>query len=42
MMLGTNYPSKSYLPPEGTDLLKDVKSYLLNADITFGNLEGTV
>ena len=42
MMLGTNYPSKSYLPPEGTDLLKDVRSYLLNADITFGNLEGTV
>ena len=32
MMLGTNYPSKSYLPPEGTDLLKDVRSYLLNVN----------
>ena len=42
MMLGTNYPSKSYLPPEGTDLLKNVRSHLYNADITFGNLEGTV
>lgn len=42
MMLGTNYPSKSYLPPKGTDLLKDVRPYLLNADVTFGNLEGTV
>ena len=43
MMLGTNYPSKSYLPANGgDDMLKDVKSTLQNADVTFGNLEGTL
>ena len=43
MMLGTNYPSKSYLPSNGgDDMLKDVKDVLLNADVTFGNLEGTM
>lgn len=43
MMLGTNYPSASYLPPnDGRDLLADVKSILLSADVTFGNLEGTI
>ncbi len=43
MMLGTNYPSASYLPANGgKDLLKDVQSILLNADVTFGNLEGTL
>lgn len=43
MMLGTNYPSKSYLPANGgDDLLRDVQSILQNADVTFGNLEGTM
>lgn len=44
MMLGTNYPAvASYLPPnQGKDLLKDVAPWLQKADITFGNLEGTL
>lgn len=43
MMLGTNYPSPSYLPPNGgKDLLKDVEAVLKDADLTFGNLEGTL
>lgn len=43
MMLGTNYPSKAYLPPnDGKDLLTDVIDLLQNADVTFGNLEGTL
>lgn len=43
MMLGTNYPSKSYLPANGgKDLLKDVSPILKGADLTFGNLEGTI
>jgi len=42
MMLGTNYPDVSHLPPNGRNLLDPVKEYLRNADLTFGNLEGTV
>ncbi len=43
MMLGTNYPSKSYLPTNGgRELLSDVEGLLQNADLTFGNLEGTI
>lgn len=43
MMLGTNYPSKTYLPQDGGNgLLKDVSEILKNADVTFGNLEGTM
>ena len=43
MMLGTNYPSKNYLPPNGgDDLLRDVHGVLQNADVTFGNLEGVM
>ncbi len=43
MMLGTNYPSKSYLPPNGgKDLLADVQGLLVDADVTFGNLEGAL
>ena len=43
MMLGTNYPSASYLPPNGgKDLLADVEEVLLAADLTVGNLEGTI
>lgn len=43
MMLGTNYPSKSYLPANGgKDMLASVQDSLLVADVTFGNLEGTI
>ncbi|TAD99506.1 MAG: CapA family protein [Bacteroidetes bacterium] len=43
MMLGTNYPDANYLPPnKGNDLLAPVESILKDADITFGNLEGSV
>jgi hypothetical protein len=43
LMMGTDYPSAIYLPP-GNDckpLLNDVNAVLRDADITFGNLEGT-
>lgn len=43
MMLGTNYPSASYLPPDGgRGLLADVREILSSADIAFGNLEGAI
>lgn len=43
MMLGTNYPSASYLPPKGgTTMLAHTEAILQAADITFGNLEGTI
>ncbi len=43
IMLGTNYPNASYLPPhDGKKLLEPVKTALQNADVTFGNLEGTL
>lgn len=43
MMLGTNYPSASYLPPEGgRTMLAYVRDTLRKADVTFGNLEGTI
>ncbi|MGY8988621.1 MAG: CapA family protein, partial [Flavobacteriales bacterium] len=43
MMLGTNFPSVSYLPPEdGKNILTPVKHILKNADITFGNLESVI
>ncbi|MEX1131616.1 MAG: CapA family protein [Flavobacteriales bacterium] len=43
IMLGTNYPSASYLPPnDGKELLAPVAEVLRDADITFGNLEGVL
>ena len=43
IMMGTNFPSSSYLPKNNGDRLwRDVKSDLLDADITFGNLEGVI
>ncbi|MEJ2005490.1 MAG: CapA family protein [Cyclobacteriaceae bacterium] len=43
MMLGTNFPDDSYLPPNGgKDLLREVSPILRNADVTFGNLEGVI
>ena len=46
IMLGTNYPSSkspNYLPVnKGKNLLKKVNHILRDADLTFGNLEGTI
>jgi hypothetical protein len=43
IMMGTDYPSAIYLPPgdDCSPLLQDVNAVLKDADITFGNLEGT-
>ncbi len=42
VMLGTNYPSTSYLPPGNNcyPLLDSVKHFVRDADISFCNLEG--
>lgn len=42
VMLGTNYPSSSYLPPGNNcyPLLNSVKNLIQDADISFCNLEG--
>jgi len=40
MMIGSNYPSEKYLP--GKNILTGVESITKDADITFGNLEGTI
>lgn len=43
IMLGTDYPSAHYLPPNnGKDLLSEVNHILNDADLTFGNLEGPI
>lgn len=43
MMLGTNYPSAASLPPgDGRDILSEAKEFLELADVTIGNLEGTL
>ena len=42
IMLGTNYPSAAYLPANNGNILAPVRDILRNADLTFGNLEGTV
>jgi hypothetical protein len=43
IMLGTDYPNKSYLPPQdGKELLTPVRQILSQADIAFGNLEGVL
>ena len=42
MMMGTNFPSNSYLPPDELDLLAPMRRYLSYGDIRFGNLEGTI
>lgn len=40
IMLGTNFPSSDYLPPNnGKDLLFAISDVLKKSDITFGNLE---
>jgi hypothetical protein len=44
IMLGTHYPSKEFLPPNGdcSGELVNVKHILKTGDITFGNLEGVL
>lgn len=43
IMMGTRYPNPSYLPAgNGEYLWEDAKPHLVQADITFGNLEGTI
>lgn len=43
IMMGTNFPNKSYLPKDtGRYLWNGVRQILQEADITFGNLEGTI
>lgn len=43
IMLGSNYPSSAYLPPnDGKDLLKNVKEIIQSADVSIGNLEGVL
>ena len=42
IMLGSNFPSPEFLPPDdGRSLLSPVVEYLKNTDVTFGNCEGT-
>lgn len=42
IMLGTNFPSETYLPPakDCFPLLENIKPVLIDADLTVGNLEG--
>ncbi|MBS1492507.1 MAG: CapA family protein [Bacteroidetes bacterium] len=43
IMMGSNYPTNASLPPnDGRDILSGVSEALQNADITLGNLEGTL
>lgn len=43
IMLGSNFPNNSYLPPDsGKSLLQAVNDLLGNATLTFGNLEGAL
>ncbi|WP_258104309.1 CapA family protein [Marinoscillum sp. MHG1-6] len=43
IMIGTDFPNSSYLPPNnGQHLWNSCRDVLKNADIAFGNLEGTM
>ena len=42
IMMATNFPNKSYMPKEGQKPFENVNSVLQQADILFGNLEGTL
>ena len=43
LMIGTNYPSASHLPPnDGKDILVPAHTILQRTDIAFGNLEGCI
>ena len=42
VMMGTTFPSRMLPENEGKDLFNDAKSILRSADLTVGNLEGTL
>lgn len=42
IMMGTSYPDNKLPGDDGAFLMKDVEDILRNADVTFGNLEGTL
>jgi poly-gamma-glutamate capsule biosynthesis protein CapA/YwtB (metallophosphatase superfamily) len=42
IMMGSNYPSPVLPPNNGSYLMSEVEHILKNADVTFGNLEGTL
>jgi poly-gamma-glutamate capsule biosynthesis protein CapA/YwtB (metallophosphatase superfamily) len=42
IMMGTNYPEDKLPPQDGAFLMKEVETLLQGADVTFGNLEGTL
>lgn len=42
IMMGTNYPEDKLPPGDGDFLLEGVEKVLQDADVTFGNLEGTL
>jgi hypothetical protein len=42
IMMGTNYPEDRLPPDDGDFLMRQVADVLRNADVTFGNLEGTL
>ena len=42
IMMGTNYPEDRLPPDDGNFLMRGVAHILRNADVTFGNLEGTL
>ena len=42
IMMGTSYPEDRLPPNNGNFLLRDVTHVLRDADVTFGNLEGTL
>ena len=42
IMLGSNYPFEYLLPKNDTNILENMQNILKNADITAGNLEGTL
>jgi hypothetical protein len=41
IMLGTNYPAGHLPPNDGKNMLDSVRDILMDADVTFGNAEGT-
>jgi hypothetical protein len=42
IMMGTNYPEDNLPPEDGAFLMREVEPVLRDADVTFGNLEGTL
>ena len=43
LMMGTNFPSRKYLPPDSGNILwTEAGPLLRSSDVTFGNLEGVI